>query len=157
MRENGVENVLRNKGSCQLQDPTTLPPKKQILCPLTGRHTGSQMRSGHFGEEKILAPLSGIEPSFFHRPPLSFSPSNHLHYLVYFMRQLILSTVNRWQHSTLNKPTFLLRGTALLHGKRWHIWHFLIEIYIRKVLKDLGLVAWFLYVVYRLIRLYILY
>jgi hypothetical protein len=70
MRENGGVNVLRNRRSCQLQDPTTLPSDKQFLCPLTGRHIGPQISSGQFGE-KIILLLSGVERSFFHHPSLS--------------------------------------------------------------------------------------
>ena len=102
---------LRNRWSCQLQDPTTLPPDKQLLCPLSGRNIGTQISSGHFEEEKIILLLSGIEPRLFHRPSLSLVPiptalSRVLHATT-TLHSVILSTVKRWQYSTRNKRTIL--------------------------------------------------
>jgi hypothetical protein len=57
MRENGGVNVLPNMGRYQLQEPTTLPPDIQLLCPLNGGHIGPQISSGEFGEKKSCASI----------------------------------------------------------------------------------------------------
>jgi len=46
--------------SSQLHAPANLPPGKDPQCPQNGRLGGPQSWFEHFGEEKIVVPLSGI-------------------------------------------------------------------------------------------------
>ena len=157
MRQNGGVNVLRNRAELSAARPDHFTYGQTTLCPLTGGHIGPKINAGQFGE-KILVLLSGVEPGFFHRPSISLVPLPST-------LAISCTSCDNWfwvplrDGSTvheINQP-FCIRGTALLHSQWSHIWDIVIEIHTRKVLKDLGFIAWFLYFIYRLIRLYISY
>ena len=48
--------------STELHVSVTLSRKKEVLIPIVQENIGLQGRSGNFGEETNLTPLSGIDP-----------------------------------------------------------------------------------------------